>query len=132
MRPAMRTRRPRCIAVAFEIAPRGGEAGRNDATLPAVLVSVFAANLATNFAGGEVRGVDVGVGRVGLQQGHQCVEIGCRHGLCRDREHVRTYNRAGYGSTARWASLSSGRTIAQIGAEEHRDAARHVPLAEMD
>src|SRR5947209_11525878 len=64
-----------------------GEAARPDPTLfvvvvvVVVVVAVAAANLAANFAGREVRGVDIGVGGVGLNYRNQCVEVSCRQGL---------------------------------------------------
>ncbi len=52
-----------------------------DQTLPFVIVSIAAANLATNFPSREVRGVDISVSSIGLDYLNQRVEVAYRYAL---------------------------------------------------
>src|SRR5207245_4693573 len=106
---------------------RRGEAATAGVTLLAVVVPVAAANLAANFAARVVHRMDIAIGGVVFDDGHQCVEIPDRYVLPGGGEHVRACDGAHHRSAPRRTRLSSRRTVAQVRAEEHRDAASDVP-----
>src|SRR6516162_251758 len=97
-----------------------------------VVLVIGMANLAANLARRKVRGVNIAIGGIGDERRDQRVEIAGRNVLRGRPNHASARDRSGYGSAARRTKLSSRRTVVEVGAEEHHDASRHMPLTEVN